>query len=153
MAGGARSELVDRGAGQRPALDELPGSAYAAEIERRCGVHHSVRAVKMHRGLTAHWRFRRYAHSAAPWARRSTGRRGCADAAPRKHHLAQGRAFNEQLEREHAADIDDVRPERDKMRRRNSRLCRKYGLKGSASGRCDGILRFSRNLAERRESE
>ena len=52
-----------------------------------------------------------------------------------EYHLAQERAFNEQLERERAhaedaADIGDVRRERDKMRQRNSRLCRKYGLKG-----------------------
>ena len=52
-----------------------------------------------------------------------------------EYHLAQERAFNEQLERERAhaedaADIDDVRRERDKMRQRNSRLCRKNGLKG-----------------------
>ena len=52
-----------------------------------------------------------------------------------EYHLAQERAFNEQLERERveaeeAAAIDDVRRARDKMRQRNSRLCRKYGLKG-----------------------
>ena len=52
-----------------------------------------------------------------------------------EYHLEQERAFNEQLEREgahaeDAADIDDVRRKRDKMRQRNSRLCRKYGLKG-----------------------
>ena len=29
-----------------------------------------------------------------------------------------------------AAEIDDVRRERDRMRQRNSRLCRKCGLKG-----------------------
>ena len=34
------------------------------------------------------------------------------------------------IEAEEAAAIDDVRRERDKMRQRNSRLCRKYGLKG-----------------------
>lgn len=52
-----------------------------------------------------------------------------------RFHPEQERAFNEQLERERAhaedaADIGDVRRERDKMRQRNSRLCRKYGLKG-----------------------
>lgn len=50
-------------------------------------------------------------------------------------HLEQGRAFNEQLEREcvvaeEAADIDDVRHELERMRERNSRLCRKHGLRG-----------------------
>ena len=49
------------------------------------------------------------------------------------YHLEQERAFNEQLERERRAaeespEIDEVRRERDKMRQRNSRLCRKYGL-------------------------
>ncbi len=44
-------------------------------------------------------------------------------------------AFNEilQAEREAASDeeaIAGIRRERDKMRQRNSRLCRKYGLKG-----------------------
>ncbi|HJG37218.1 hypothetical protein [Enorma phocaeensis] len=31
---------------------------------------------------------------------------------------------------EEGADIDDLRRERDMMRQRNSRPCRKYGLKG-----------------------
>ena len=49
-------------------------------------------------------------------------------------HLNEEIAFNEilQAEREEAADdevIDGIRRERDKMRQRNSLLCRKYGLK------------------------
>ena len=52
-----------------------------------------------------------------------------------RYHLERERAFNEQLERErtHAeesAELDEVRRKRDMMRQRNSRLCRKYGLKG-----------------------
>ena len=52
-----------------------------------------------------------------------------------RFHLEQERAFNEQLERERAAceqsdELAGVRRERDMMRQRNSRLCRKYGLKG-----------------------
>lgn len=52
-----------------------------------------------------------------------------------EYHLEQGRAFNEQLERERAAceestELADVRREWDKMRQRNSHLCGKYGLKG-----------------------
>ena len=55
--------------------------------------------------------------------------------------LEQERAFNEQLERERAAceesaELADVRRERDKMRQRNSRLCRKYGLKGRRERKC-----------------
>ncbi len=49
-------------------------------------------------------------------------------------HLNEEIAFNEilQAEREEAADkeaIAGIRRERDKMRQRDSRLCRKYGLK------------------------
>lgn len=52
-----------------------------------------------------------------------------------RYHLEQERAFNEQLERERAhaeesTELEEVRRERDMMRQRNSRLCRKYGLKG-----------------------
>jgi hypothetical protein len=50
-------------------------------------------------------------------------------------HLNEEIAFNEILERERKAatdpdEIGGIRRERDKMRQRNSRLCRKYGLKG-----------------------
>lgn len=49
-------------------------------------------------------------------------------------HLNEEIAFNEILQagREEVADeeaIAGIRRERDKMRQRNSRLCRKYGLK------------------------
>lgn len=52
-------------------------------------------------------------------------------------HLNEEIAFNEILERERAAatneeEIAGIRRERDKMRQRNSRLCRKYGLKSKA---------------------
>lgn len=48
-------------------------------------------------------------------------------------HLNEEIAFNEilQEEREAATDeaaIANIRRERDKMRQRNSRMCRKYGL-------------------------
>lgn len=50
-------------------------------------------------------------------------------------HLREEVAFNEilQAEAEEAADreggIAEIRRERDRMRKRNSRLCKKYGLK------------------------
>lgn len=108
----------------------------AAEIERRCGVRHSVRAVEM-RASRIHCSLA--VQTVCPQCgavgvkiNRQTGMcRRCTE----EYHLAQERAFNEQLERERAhaedaADIDDVRRERDRMRQRNSRLCRKYGLAG-----------------------
>ena len=48
-------------------------------------------------------------------------------------HLNEEIAFNEILQQEREAATDEaeiagIRRERDKMRQRNSRLCRKYGL-------------------------
>ena len=52
-----------------------------------------------------------------------------------RYHLEKERAFNEQLEREweiieSGGEVEELRRERDKLRQRNSRLCRKYGLPG-----------------------
>ena len=118
------------------------GAAYAAaEIERRCGVRHSVRAVEM-RASRIHCSLA--VQTVCPQCgavgvkiNRQTGMcRRCNE----EYHLAQERAFNEQLERERstaedASDIDDLRRERDMMRQRNSRLCRKYGLKSRRNRR------------------
>jgi hypothetical protein len=51
-----------------------------------------------------------------------------------KYHLEQERAFNELLEQERRAveeslELERIRRERDMLRQRNSRLCRKYGLR------------------------
>ena len=113
------------------------GAAYAAaEIERRCGVAHSVRAVEM-RASRIHCSLA--VQTVCPQCgavgvkiNRQTGMcRRCSE----EYHLAQERAFAEQLERERVAaeeapEIDDVRRERDRVRQQNSRLCRRYGLPG-----------------------
>ena len=57
-------------------------------------------------------------------------------------HLNEEIAFNETLQREREekadeADVAQIRRERDRMRQRNSRLCRKFGLK-SRRDRKDG---------------
>lgn len=113
------------------------GAAYAAaEIERRCGARHSVRAVEM-RASRIHCSLA--VQTVCPecgavgvMLDRQTGMcRLCSE----RYHLEQERAFNEQLEREreaveNGATIEEVRRERDRLRQRNSRLCRKYGLPG-----------------------
>ena len=113
------------------------GAAYAAaEIERRCGARHSVRAVEM-RASRIHCSLA--VQTVCPecgavgvMLNRQTGMcRLCSE----RYHLEQERAFNEQLEREreaveNGATIEEVRRERDRLRQRNSRLCRKYGLPG-----------------------
>lgn len=108
----------------------------AAEIERRCGVRHSVRAVEMrasriHCSLALQTVCPQCGAVGVKINRQTRMCRRCTE----EYHLEQERAFNEQLKRERfeaeeAAAIDDVRRERDRMRQRNSRLCRKYGLKG-----------------------
>ena len=70
-----------------------------------------------------------------------------------KYHLAQERAFNAQLEAERAAAEDveavaAVRRERDMMRKRNSRLRRKYGLAGRRGRDLGGVGGFADGGAE-----
>ena len=113
------------------------GAAFAAaEILRRCGVAHSVRAVEM-RASRIHCSLAVQTVCPSCGAvgvnlNRQTGMcRRCTE----EFHLEQERAFAEQLERERIAaeeapEIDDVRRERDRVRQQNSRTCRRYGLKG-----------------------
>lgn len=113
------------------------GAAYAAaEIERRCGVRHSVRAVEM-RASRIHCSLavQTVCPSCGAVGVKINRQTGMCPLCTERYHLEQERAFNEQLERERAhaeesVELADVRRERDMMRQRNSRLCRKYGLKG-----------------------
>lgn len=52
---------------------------------------------------------------------------GLCPACTERLHLAEEVAFNEILQRE--AEVASIRRERDRMRKRNSRLCKKHGLK------------------------
>ncbi len=59
---------------------------------------------------------------------------GLCPACTERMHLAEEVAFNEILRREAEekagdAEVTAIRRERDRMRKRNSRLCRKHGLK------------------------
>ena len=113
------------------------GATYAAaEIERRCGVRHSVRAVEM-RASRIHCSLavQTVCPECGAVGVKINRQTGMCPLCTERYHLEQERAFNEQLERErtHAeesAELEAVRRERDMMRQRNSRLCRKYGLKG-----------------------
>ena len=123
------------------------GAAFAAaEIERHCGVRHSVRAVEM-RASRIHCSLavQTVCPQCGAVGVKINRQIGMCPLCTGRYHLEQERAFNEQLERERAAcersdNLADVRRERDKMRQRNSRLCRKYGLKGETGA--EGV-RFS----------
>ena len=113
------------------------GAAYAAaEIERRCGVTHSVRAVEMRASrIHCSLAIQTVCPQCGAVGVKINRQTGMCPLCTERYHLEQERAFNEQLERERAAceqsdELADVRRERDMMRQRNSRLCRKYGLKG-----------------------
>lgn len=110
------------------------GAEFAAgEIYRRCGVRHSPRAVEM-RASRIHCSLAVCPGCGAVGVglNRQTGMcRLCTE----RFHLEQKRAFNEQLEAERmaaeeSAEVDAVRRERDRLRKQNSRMCRKYGLAG-----------------------
>ena len=119
------------------------GAAYAAaEIERRCGVAHSVRAVEMRASrIRCSLAVQTVCPECGAVGVKINRQTGMCPLCTERYHLEQERAFNEQLERERAhaeesAELDEVRRERDMMRQRNSRLCRKYGLKGRRERKC-----------------
>lgn len=106
------------------------------EIWERCHVWHSVPAVQM-RASRIHCSLEERTVCPSCGAvgvniNRSTG---LCPLCSERYHLEQERAFNELLEQERKAAEDpkavaEARRERDAMRQRNSRMCRRYGLKG-----------------------
>lgn len=112
------------------------GAAFAAaEIARRCGVAHTVRAAEMlasriHCSLAVQTVCPKRGRVGLTLNRQTELCPLCTD----RYHLKQEWAFNKQLERERAeveasGELEAARRERDRLRQRNSRLCRKYGLK------------------------
>ena len=107
----------------------------AAELMRRLGARHSVRAVEM-RASRIHCSLA--VQTVCPECgavgvglNRQTGMcRLCTE----RYHLECEKVFNERLEAERmaaedSAEVDAVRRERDRLRKANSRLKRKHGLK------------------------
>ena len=120
---------------------EQHGLPAAAEIERRCGPSHFIRAVEMRTSMI-------YCSLAAQTECPSCGavgvkinrQTGMRPLCTERYRLEQERAFNEQLETSglpagSPRSSLKARREGNKMRQRNSRLCRKYGLKGKQERR------------------
>ena len=113
------------------------GAAAARDaIRRRCGFRHSVRAVEV-RASRIHCSLAVRpvcAGCGAVGVSLNRQTRMC-PLCTEKYHLEQERAFSELLEAERAACEDEAavaaaRRERDRLRQRNSRACRRYGLAG-----------------------
>ena len=108
--------------------------AVRLELERRCGVTRSARSVESKASrIHVSMRVQQVCPGCGVVGLRLNRQSGLCARCTELMHLAEEVAFNEilQREREELAGEDDVaaiRRERDRMRQRNSRLCRKYGL-------------------------
>jgi hypothetical protein len=105
------------------------------EIKRRCGVAHTLRAVEM-RASRIHCSLavRTVCPSCGAVGVNINKATGMCRRCSEQFHLEQERVFNAMLELERqeaegSADVDAIRRERDRLRKANSRLCKKYGLK------------------------
>ena len=132
----------------------LGAAAAARAIRAQCGAAHSVRAVEM-RASRIHCSLavRACCPGCGAVGAALNRQTGLCPLCTEKYHLAQERAFNAQLEAERAAAEDveavaAVRRERDMMRKRNSRLRRKYGLAGRKGRDLGGVGGFADGGAE-----
>lgn len=108
------------------------GEAFAAaEIERHCGVRHSVRALEMRANrIHCSLAVQTVCPQCGAVGVKINRQTGMCPLYTGLYRLEQERATCERSNK-----LADVRRERDKMRQRNSRLCRKYGLKGKRKRR------------------
>ena len=118
------------------AFGHLGAEGVQKAILQECGVLHSVRGIEVRASkIHASLKVRSVCPECGVVGLRLNRQSGMCARCTELMHLNEEIAFNEILEREReeAADeaaVAEIRRERDKMRQRNSRLCRKYGLKG-----------------------
>ena len=115
-------------------LSYLGAAAVRDALKRECGVDRSIRAIEVRASrIHASLKAQPVCPDCGVVGVRLNRQSGLCPKCTELMHLNEEIAFNEilQEEREAATDeasIADIRRERDKMRQRNSRLCRKYGL-------------------------
>ena len=104
-------------------------------LRRECGTERSVRSIEsMASRCRVSLRVQQVCPECGVVGVRLNRQSGMCPMCTELMHLNEELAFNETLQREReekadAAEVAAIRRERDRMRQRNSRLCRKYGLK------------------------
>ena len=117
--------------------------AVQRELLKQCHVHRSVRSIESKASrIHVSLRIQQVCPECGVVGVRLNRQSGLCPRCTERMHLDEEIAFNELLQREREekageADVAAIRRERDRMRQRNSRLCRKYGLK-SRRDRKDG---------------
>lgn len=115
-------------------LSYLGAGAVREALKQECGVDRSIRAIEIRASrIHVSLAVRPVCPECGVVGLRLNRQSGLCPRCTELMHLNEEIAFNEilQEEREAASDekeIAGIRRERDKMRQRNSRLCRKYGL-------------------------
>lgn len=105
-------------------------------IEKECGVRHSVRAVEMHASrIKVSLRVRSECPECRAVGVKLNRQSGLCPRCTEEQHVAEEKAFNELLLLEaqgceEGPEIEAARKEYARLRQANSRLMRKYGLKG-----------------------
>ena len=115
-------------------LGHMGAGAVQGAILRECGVFRTLHAIE-HRASRIHvsLKVEQVCPECGVVGVRLNRQSGLCPRCTELMHLNEEIAFNEILEAEREAASDEreiagIRRERDKMRQRNSRLCRKYGL-------------------------
>ena len=115
-------------------LGHLGAGAVQGAILRECGAYRSLHAIE-HRASRIHVSLavKQVCPECGVVGLRLNRQSGLCPKCTELMHLNEEIAFNEILEAEREAatnpdEIAGIRRERDRMRQRNSRLCRKYGL-------------------------
>ena len=125
--------------GQNDVIRELGNRGAAAvreEIRRRYGVERSVRAIEMQASrIHASLRVLSVCPQCGAVGVRLNRQSGMCPRCTEEAHVAEERAFNEILRREaegceEGPEIEAARREYARLRQQNSRLMRKFGLKG-----------------------
>ena len=116
-------------------LGHLGAAAVAAAIEHECGIVRSIHSIECRASrIHASLRVQQVCPECGVVGLRLNRQSGLCPKCTEILHLNEAKAFNELLEAERAAasdagEIEALKRENAMVRKRNSRTCRKYGLR------------------------